>query len=127
MDKYKNILTIRANNETKYEINVSAFPCGNDWNVTVCGGTRHHVGAVAVCYPSEGSLELKAVVIPEHQDDLVAEFFAKKISLAFNCHTAVSAGIHIDNASEEEILFLVSSCEHCCDELIKKIRTLLSQ
>ena len=62
------------------------------------------------------------IALPGHRDDLVAELFAQKISLAFRCHAAASAGIHIDNASKGDIQILIKSSEKCCEELIKKMK-----
>ena len=116
------VISAQVNTGSRFEISATAIPCGKDWNISVCGGTLHHVGAIAVCYPNSKKATVSALSLPGHRDDLVAELFARKISLAFRCHAAASAGIHIDNASKEDIQHLIKSCEKCCEELIKKMK-----
>jgi len=116
------VISAQVNTGSRFEITATAIPCGKDWNIAVCGGTLHHVGAIAVCYPDSEKTTVNMIALPGHRDDLVAELFAQKISLAFRCHAAASAGIHIDNASKGDIQILIKSSEKCCEELIKKMK-----
>ena len=105
----------------KYEIQATAVSCGSDWTIAVCGGTLHHIGAVAVGYPGEKEAAADTFLFPGHRDDIVASMFAKKISGALGCRTTVSAGIHIDHASREELRILLENSEKCCEELLRKL------
>ena len=106
---------------TKYEIIATAVQCGNDWNVTVCGGSLHHIGAVVVFYEHSGSRSTERILLPKHKDDVVAWYFAEKISEALRCTVCVTAGIHIDCATKEELGILVQNSKECCDKLLDKI------
>lgn len=115
--------TATVNRDTKYEITAAACSCGRDWSVTVCGGTLHHVGAMAIAYPSEQGVMLKTAAAPDHRDDTAAKIFAEMMSERLNCNISVSAGIHIDNASKEEIHLLLENCRQCCEQLLLEIQS----
>ncbi len=113
----------------KYEIEIVAIKCGNDYNVAVCGGSRHHVGAVALgCNrpddPVKGprSANVSVICVFEHKDDEVARIFAKEMSTRLKCKVSVSAGVHVDIASLEDIEALMKNCKLACDEIIKAIQ-----
>ena len=90
-------------------IEIIAVKCGGDLNVTICGGTRYHVGAMALgcARPPKNNIERSAnvSVVPvfEHKDDECARFAAKYLATRLNCVVAAAAGIHIDDASMQEI------------------------
>ena len=115
------IITVTVGEGSRYEITACAIPCGRDWSVTVCGGTLHHVGAVSASCPDEWNNTWDSVLLPTHRDDRVSRMFARRISEALHCNAGAAAGIHIDNASAEEIALLVKNCEECCSLLIEKI------
>lgn len=108
---------------TRYKVIATACSCGADYSVTVCGGTLFHVGAVAVAYPSASGSEVTVseLIIPEHKDHYAARIFAEQMAGKLGCSIAVSAGIHIDDASKEEIELLLENCRICCDLLIADI------
>lgn len=106
---------------TKYEIIACAWECGKDWNITVCGGTQHHIGAIVVFYENAGGRNAERILLPEHRDDIVAWYFAEKMSEALHCTVCVSAGIHIDYATKEELAILVRNSKECCGKLLNKI------
>lgn len=94
-------------------VEIIAVKCGRDLNVTICGGTRYHVGAMALgcARPPKKNVERSAnvSVVPvfEHKDDECARFAAKYLATRLNCVVAAAAGIHIDDASTEEIAELM--------------------
>ena len=90
--------------------------CGNDLALSVCGGSLHHVGAVALAQPEDDPVRQATVSVLcayGHRDDEVARRVAKKLAGKLHCTVCASAGIHIDDASLEEITAIV----HACDEL----------
>lgn len=98
----------------KYQINAVAVTCGDDLVVTVGGGTHPHIGAIAVAmnYPSlknpdrlttTGSL----LGLPGHKEDLITREAAFKLSRSLGITVTVCAGIHIDDASQDDIGRLV--------------------
>lgn len=117
-----NVLSTYNITESKNErllIELAAVKCGRDLSVTICGGTHYHVGAMALgcARPPKNNVERSAnvSVVPvfEHKDDECARFAAKYLATRLDCVVSVSAGIHIDGASTEEIAELMG--------LVKKV------
>lgn len=117
-----NVLSTYNITECKNErllIELAAVKCGRDYSVTICGGTRYHVGAMALgcARPPKNNVERSAnvSVVPvfEHKDDECARFAAKYLATRLDCVVSVAAGIHIDGASTEEIAELMG--------LVKKV------
>ena len=109
--------------EGLYFVEAEAVICGRDISVTVCGGSGYHVGATALAvYELErDSATLSVITVHTHRDDKVAAHFAKEISREMKCTVSVTAGIHVDNASQTDIALLWNSSLECCDKLIKQL------
>ncbi|MEG0797947.1 MAG: hypothetical protein RR384_04075 [Acidaminococcaceae bacterium] len=87
--------------------------CGNDITVTIGGGTKPHVGAVAVAVPraslkQNGELSATASVLCllGHKDDMPARAAALRLASKLNTNVLVSVGLHVDEATPEEIKML---------------------
>lgn len=96
-------------------VSVQAQWVGPDFVVTIGGGTRHHVGAVAVAQPrpslkGDGSVSATASVIAllGHKEDELARWAALSLSASLNTTVVVTAGLHVDGATPEEIAHLDS-------------------
>lgn len=124
MEEYR----ITVAGHTRYEILLYAVRCGNDLSVTVCGGTKHHIGAVCLAcgiLPDGSrpkySAAVSTIALSDHKDDIVAKrlsaFFADRL------HAVVTAavGIHIDDATPEELELLQENCKKAADCLMKKL------
>ena len=113
-----------SSGESVYFVEAEALACGNDISVTVCGGTGYHVGAVALAVyePERDSATVSVVTVHTHRDDKVAAHFAKEISREMKCTVSVSAGIHIDDASTDELEKLWHNSVECCSRLINELR-----
>lgn len=115
------IINVQVNPGTKYIISAFAIPCGSDWSVIIQGGTLPHIGGAAIAGHTQNQTYFHELPLPEHRDDVVALLFARELSNAFCCNVSAIAGIHIDNASADEIRYLTDSAEKCCQLLIAKI------
>ena len=79
------------------------------------GGERPHVGGTVLASLSERvngggmTCNLCNIPLPGHKDSYLAEKLAKTLCLATNQPVAITAGLHVDNASEEDIQLLVSN------------------
>lgn len=112
----------------RYQIEAFAVACGPDLSVTILGGTGYHVGAAALGTarpPKEGkerSATVSVLCAYEHKDDEVARWAAKYLATALHNRVSVSAGVHIDHASVEELKILMENCEEVCHRLIEKVK-----
>lgn len=101
----------------KYSVQAVVYTCGEDLSVTICGGTKPHVGAAAlgVPYPSltgDGTVSASVSVLcaAGHKEDELVRETAKQLASRFCCNVAVSAGIHIENASAQDIQRIWKNC-----------------
>ena len=110
--------------EGRYRIHGTAVLCGADVQCTFTGGTRPHVGAVslAVYEPERHSATVSTLCVYTHRDDQLSAACAKSLSTALRCTAAVSVGIHLDNASHEDLQSLCENFEACRERLLLEIR-----
>lgn len=121
MNKFTS-LSVSVNENSRFEIIAIAILCGSDWSISVLGGTRHHIGSISI-YDSNSTL---TQCYPKHKDDQISTYFAQQICNTFHCRVVVNAGIHVDNASKEDIQLLLKYSKKCCSLLIKKMKNFSS-
>jgi len=97
----------------------------------VFGGEKPHVGAVALSLPRPGLADPRKVscnttVVPllGHKDDEIAKPVAEEIVKAWGSPVVVVAGVHLDNASGEEVESLINNCMEVTRTLIEYLRQL---
>ena len=119
---------VTSGKETRYEITLAALSCGNDFSVTLTGGTHPHVGAVALAcgiMPDGTRLKYSASVssmlVLDHKDDIVARKVAKMIADEVHANVTVTAGIHIDNATEDDLQILQENCMQACRQFLAEL------
>ncbi|MGE5674483.1 MAG: hypothetical protein ACM3XM_11480 [Mycobacterium leprae] len=96
--------------EQSFGITVRAQRVGADLVVTIGGGTRAHVGAVAVAQPrpslkGDGQVSASASVITllGHKEDELARWAALYLAAQLNTTVVVTAGIHVDDATPADL------------------------
>lgn len=89
---------------------------GKDCQVILTGGEQPHIGTVVLAVPrpslrgGERSCDCWVTPVSAHKDHLVAQSAAEKLCPALNGVVSVSAGIHSDRASEEELQTICRNC-----------------
>ena len=97
---------------------------GEDLLVTIHGGDEHHIGGAALAYPTKShyrdaiTVSVNTITAPGHKDYLVANSSAEKICRVLKVPTLVSVGIHVDNATKEQIEEIVQEVDSMVDELL---------
>ncbi|SDM60631.1 prenylated flavin chaperone LpdD [Lachnospira pectinoschiza] len=86
--------------------------------VSLAGGHKAHIGAVAVCDPA-GLVSLHA--FPGHKEGVLAESFAKKIFENTRYPVVVSAGIHYDNISPKGIEKVLAACNSLLSKFLGEL------
>ena len=88
----------------RLSIHLRVYRQGRDLQV-LCGGGATHIGAVALAAPAHGLVEAQShlVGLPGHKEDALAQRMAGRMAHALHCAVCVSAGIHYDNITREEI------------------------
>ena len=110
--------------DAPYDIHLEAWPAGGDIVASVTGGTRPHVGAVALAEPEEtrhpvtgepmgrgGGIRVSALVSEGHKDAILAEMFARGLCENYGVRVCASAGVHVDGAGEKEIALLLENAK----------------
>ncbi len=97
-------------------VTAEASCIGNDILVCLYGGSRPHIGAAALAFPCQddgcGVTAWASVLgAPGHRDDTVAHRLAMNLCKATGRPVCMTAGIHIDHASGEEITHLLRNAE----------------
>ncbi len=114
-----------AEGEGKYRVQCDAVEIGADLVVKVYGGDKPHVGAVAVGIPRPSladnekvSASVSVFTLTGHKEDELAKKLAGKLTAALNRVTVLTAGIHIDNITSEEIKFFEKNALRAVEKLI---------
>lgn len=86
------------------------------------GGEGPHIGGVVMAVPRRSltgtgwSSDLYVSPVPGHKDCEVAQPLADALARSVNCPVVITAGIHSDNLTLEELALI----KECCQELTKK-------
>lgn len=110
--------------EGRYEITGTAVRCGRDVALIFAGGSRPHVGAVSVGMyePLRRSATVSTITVFTHRDDRLSADCAKRASAGLHCQASVTVGIHIDEATQEELRILEENFRACSEELIGQLK-----
>jgi hypothetical protein len=115
-----------SSGESPYEVEACVTKIGPDLIVAAGGGSHYHIGAVAVAHvhPSllgaqKVSSTASVIALPGHKEDEIVHTAARKLARQLNCSVVISAGMHIDNASEIEIQLLVDNFQQLMDKIIQ--------
>lgn len=114
--------------EGKHQVCLHALFCGKDVSVCIFGGDVPHIGAVAVAVPRKSltgdgsdSASASVICITGHKEDEMARLVALRLSSKWLCNVTVSAGVHIDDAKNEDISILSENIEKLMENLIEKV------
>lgn len=86
---------------------------GQGISAFLTGGTAPHVGGVAVAVPRNKSnadgltCDVSQICLPGHKDVYAAVEVAKMLALGANQPVSVTAGLHVDHASPEDVAMLL--------------------
>lgn len=88
----------------RLRIGLRVFRQGCDVQV-LCHGGAAHLGAVALAVPDPSGAQVQASLLarPGHREDALALGMARRMATELRCAVCVSAGIHYDDITREEI------------------------
>ena len=116
-------------NEGEYDLSASVRRIGDDILVAIWGGEKPHIGAVAVAQtgaslkdPNVISSSASVICYFGHKEDVLAKTAAEALAVAFNTHVVVTAGIHWDNLSKEDIRLIITHSEILINSIMKRLR-----
>ncbi|MBU7016673.1 MAG: hypothetical protein HXS44_04145 [Theionarchaea archaeon] len=100
--------------EGRYRVWLKVEIIGEDRLYILGGGENPHIGGMVVMEPGKEALILR---LGNHYDYQVLQPLAEEACRKYEVTAAAVGGIHIDNASKEEIQIIVDNCK----ELMKCI------
>ncbi len=110
---------------TKGVIFMNVIKVGSDLCVSVFGGDKPHIGAVALASPrmslddpSLPSSSASVMTISGHKEDLLARELSLLLSSQLKCVVSVSMGIHIEKATQEDIESIIAAVTALGNDLI---------
>jgi len=92
----------------KYKVFLKKYELDDDIIYLIGGGEKSHIGGMVFCEPNKKPLIVR---LENHYDYIVLEPIAKKACKKYNKRVLAVGGVHIDNASKEEIEIIVSNCK----------------
>lgn len=98
----------------KYKVWLEQRKIGEDIIYILGGGERSHIGGIVFCEPNK---EPQIISLKGHYDDIVLTPIVKEACKKYKVKVIAIGGIHVNNASQEEINTLVTNCR----ELVKFI------
>jgi hypothetical protein len=95
---------------------IEKLDCGTA--VTLAGGDSSHVGAVSV---ADANGVVQTIVLPGHKDHYIGEVWARWLYAKTNAPVSVTAGIHYDHITKDEIAEVQALAQEMLDEILKQI------
>lgn len=98
----------------KYKVWLKQEKIGENLLFVLGGGERSHIGGVVICEPGK---KVQSIRLEGHFDDVVLKPIAEAACKKYKTKIVAVGGVHVDNATKEEIDLLVENCH----AFIKKI------
>ncbi len=94
--------------EGKYKVFLEKKQLDDDLVYILGGGEKSHIGGIVICEPLKKPQVIK---FKDHYDYIVLEPIALEASKKYNKKVVAIGGVHINNATKEEIEKLVRNCK----------------
>ena len=98
----------------KYKVFLEQKKIGGDLIYILGGGEKTHIGGVVICEPNKST---NVIRLEGHYDDIVLKPIAEEACKKYRTKVVAIGGVHVDDATKEEIDKLVENCR----ELVKCI------
>ena len=113
----------------KYQVQLAALMTGNGVILSLLGGEKPHVGAVAVSLPRKSLAEARRLsattsvfTLLGHKEDEIAKPAAEEAARRLNQPVVVVAGMHVDGASRREIERLSSNAMLAVKKFLEELK-----
>jgi hypothetical protein len=101
----------------KYHISLEDHHIGSHILLILSGGKQPHIGGIVISEPNKPSQIIK---LNSHLDHLVLQPLAEHVSQHYHTTVVATGGIHIDNATKEDIARIINNCNTLTTRLLKK-------
>jgi len=103
--------------EGRYTVRLESYNIGKDMLIVITGGEEEHIGSATLI---EEKGYLQTMIKKGHQDHVISEKMANIIYDTIEKDLLVVCGIHIDDASKEEIDILIDNAQTGVDIFLKE-------
>ena len=100
-------MTIAEVGEGRYKVWLEKKELDNGLVYILGGGEKSHIGGLVYKEPGK---DIQVIKVQEHYDLEVLLPIAKAACQKYGLPVAVTGGIHIDNATKDEIDILINNC-----------------
>jgi len=100
--------------EGKYKVFLIKKQLNDDLIFILGGGEQSHVGGVVISEPGK---ETQVVRLENHYDYVVLKIIAEAACKKYNKKAVAIGGVHIDNATKDEINVVVNNCNNLTEKL----------
>lgn len=112
----------------RFTLKMSIERMGQDLNVSLHGGDVAHIGAVALAVPHPGLRDKEEVdasvsllAVTGHKEDELARKISYALATAFNCTVSAACGIHLENATAQEIKDVLKVSDQLLEQAINEL------
>lgn len=116
--------------EADISVVLEAVKLGEDFNISIYGGDKGHIGAIALAQPRPSladpkltSASTSVITLCGHKEDRLACSVAERVASATNSVVAVACGIHVDNADSGQIRIIGTLVEDLVERLLNCLHT----
>jgi hypothetical protein len=110
----KKLMLMLTEGKGKYKVFLEKKELDDDLIYLLGGGEKSHIGGVVICEPGK---KTQAIRLEGHFDDIVLKPIAEAACKKYKKKVVAIGGVHVDNATKEEIDLLVKNCH----DLVKKL------
>ena len=112
-----------------YKVKAEVRLVGSDLLVVLHGGSKPHIGSVAVAHPRPSLKDKKQVSSTAslynflgHKDGVVAQKISETLSATLNRNVVVVVGIHVDKITQKGIEKILENCDKLADKIYKSLK-----
>jgi hypothetical protein len=106
----------------KWDVILDSFEMGDDLVLLLKGGEKYHIGAVAMAIPYKNTASTSVISSYGHKDGELAKPLAEKVAKNLKKTVVLVAGLHIDDATKEDINRLIDNSNKVIDDFLVRFK-----
>lgn len=121
-NKIQNDIKVYEKKLSFSEIKLYVLKLGDDYNITISGGDKPHIGSSVLAIPrlsltGDGSVSATSSVMNMigHKDEQICRYVAERICKRKNAVVLCSGGFHVDNISKDGIYEVLQAVKELAD------------
>ena len=106
-------------------LSVQVVRLGDDYQLTLWGGERPHVGCTVLAIPRPSltgngqSATASVLNVTGHKDEVICRHLAEQVARRSGAVVVCTGGFHMDNATPEQIHAVLGAAEELAEEVIQ--------